>query len=117
MTDVDTLRTQLDDLITWWPHLTDHAATLHGITGHGLNLTATPHTGTSSVETAATEHIHLTNITTPLETIATEWAWRGHHHDGNLLTYLRSRLSWAANHFPWNQSVKSSVSSMRKLPS
>lgn len=106
MTDLDLLRTRLQDLITWWPHLEDHLATLAGITGHGIDLAGIHTVGTSPVETAVLQTIPAQTLIEELEDLASEWTWRGENLDGPALQFLHARLPWAATRYPLHDATQ-----------
>lgn len=94
MTD-DVTRSQLEDLISWWPILDDVADSLLGITGHGVSLAGpTGESQDSSTELAVIQLDQIQQLARDMTTIARLFGWRG-WVDGQPSYYAAMRLSWA----------------------
>jgi len=105
MTDLDLARQQMEDLIAWWPDLTDHQATLYGLTGHGIDMAGVRTVGSSPVETAVLQTLRTQTLVEELEELAAEWAWRGSQLDGPVLLFLHARLPWASARYPMDHAA------------
>ena len=95
MTDLDTVRRQMEDIIQWWPILDDVADSLLGITGHGVDL-AGIHTagGTSRVEVVILQLEEIQQISIDLTALAKKMGYRP-GLDGTARHYVLAHLAWA----------------------
>ena len=95
MTDLAPLRSQMEDVIKWWPLLDDVAETLIGVTGHGVDL-AGIHTagGTSATELAVIQLEEIQQISIDLTALARKMGFRP-GLDGTARHYIHANLSWA----------------------
>lgn len=95
MTDLDPLRSQMEDVIKWWPLLDDVAETMIGVTGHGVDL-AGIHTagGTSATELAVIQLEEIQQISIDLTALARKMGFRP-GLDGTARHYIHANLSWA----------------------
>lgn len=91
----DLTRSQLEDLISWWPILDDVAESLLGITGHGVSLAGpTGESQDSSTELAVIQLDQIQQLSRDMTALARLFGWRG-WVDGQPRYYAAMRLSWA----------------------
>lgn len=91
----DQTRSQMGEIIRWWPILDDVADSLLGITGHGVDL-AGIHTavGTSATELAVIQLEEIQQISIDLTALAKKMGYRP-GLDGTARHYIHANLSWA----------------------
>lgn len=91
----DTLRSQMEEIIQWWPLLDDVADSLIGITGHGVDLTGVHTTsGTSATELAVIQLEEIQQISIDLTALAKKMGYRP-GLDGTARHYVHANLAWA----------------------
>ena len=95
MTDIDLTRSQLEDIIRWWPLLDDVADSLLGVTGHGVDLAGIHTTsGTSATELAVIQLEEIQQISIDLTALARKMGFRP-GLDGTARHYVHANLAWA----------------------
>lgn len=99
MTD-DLTRSQLEEIVAWWPILAEMQEALYapGSTGR-TNASGVRSTNPDSAPMIAVirlEQIHTLRL--HVELLAHEWGWRD--GDGPYHLYLFSRWAWASTHMP-----------------
>lgn len=91
----DQTRTQLEDVIKWWPLLDDVADSLLGITGHGVDLAGIHTTsGASATELAVIQLEDIQQISIDLTALAKKMGFRP-GLDGTARHYVHANLAWA----------------------
>ena len=91
MTDLDTARRQMTEIIQWWPILDDVADSLLGITGHGVTLDGVrSDNADSATELAVIQLDHISQLSRDLTLLARKLGWQP--RDGNPRLHILAHL-------------------------